>query len=336
MQASGSYAPGAISPTASLRVSEHHGSGAASISVPNAFTIGHSGVACSQSFWPAGVSTQGSVTAPSGPLVAQSRSVQGVSTQGSVTAPSGPLVAQSRSVQAEQKVGLRDESLVARLQAEVEQLRREAATRDEVMADSAKELHETRESRAQLQHELESLRAETHRMSSELSLVRMARDQIESAAAASQAELEDVRASRGRLTPGLPRDRTASGSSTPSRLGSRPPVVRQGTRERSPSVNVPRTSEQSSNIGPRRASKDEIDGRLLDFLDRSDCSIAFRRMNRGWYVFKRNDEGGPDRCVELSLVNNKLMAQVEVQTHEKGWNNGRPGAIERFVAHFAA
>ena len=88
-----------------------------------------------------------------------------------------------------------------------------------------------------------------------------------------------------------------------------------------------------------RVAKDEIDSRLLDFLEQSNCALTFRRMNRGWYAFRRMDDVCPasgDRCVELSLVNNKLMAQVEVQTHERGWNNGRPGAIERFVAHFAS
>merc|ERR1712070_320567 len=141
-------------------------------------------------------------------------------------------------------------------------------------------------------------------------------------------EIEQVRASKGRVTPTPP-----TGTSTPSRFGARPPAGRQGVRERSLSNNAPALSERS------RVAKDEIDSRLLDFLEQSDCTLTFRRMNRGWYAFRRMDDVGPtsgDRCVELSLVNNKLMAQVEVQTHERGWNNGRPGAIERFVAHFAA
>lgn len=277
MQASTSYAPGAASPLASLRVGEKHVGGPASLTAPIGVPRPRSGSSGNLSFMPTGIASQGSVCAP-------------------------PQT--------------HDEGLVARLQLEVEQLRREVLTRDGQMAESAKHLREANENRETLRKEVESLRAERQQLSSELELLRMEREGM---APESRVEIEEVRASKGRVTP------TPPGTSTPSRFGARPPAGRQ----RSLSNNAPTS----------RVAKDEIDSRLLDFLDQSDCALTFRRMNRGWYAFRRMDDVGPisgDRCVELSLVNNKLMAQVEVQTHERGWNNGRPGAIDRFVAHFAA
>lgn len=293
VQASTSYAPGVVSPLATLRVGEKYVGGPASLTAPIGVPHPRSGSSGNLSFMPTGVASQGSVCAPSNSSGAQSRPPQ-----------------------------THDE--VARLQLEVEQLRREVLTRDGQMAESAKELREANENREHLMKEVESLRAEREQMSSELALLRMDREQFEGMAPESRVEIEDVRASKGRVTPVPP-----TGTSTPSRFGARPPAGRQGVRERSLSNNAPAS----------RVAKDEIDGRLLDFLEQSDCALTFRRMNRGWYAFRRVDDVGPisgDRCVELSLVNNKLMAQVEVQTHERGWNNGRPGAIERFVAHFAA
>jgi hypothetical protein len=293
MQASTSYAPGVVSPLASLRVGEKYVGGPASLTAPIGVPHPRSGSSGNLSFAPTGVASQGSVCSPSNSSGAQSWPSQA-----------------------------HDEGLVARLQLEVEQLRREVLTRDSQMAESAKELREANENRENLMKEVESLRAERHQLSSELALLRMDREQYEGMAPESRVEIEEVRASKGRVTPSPP-----TGTSTPSRFGARPP--RQGMRERSLSNNAPAS----------RVAKDEIDSRLLDFLEQSDCALTFRRMNRGWYAFRRMDDVGPisgDRCVELSLVNNKLMAQVEVQTHERGWNNGRPGAIERFVAHFAA
>jgi len=283
MQISGSYAPGMMSPVASLRVGEKHVGG--SLTAPNGVPRPRSGSSGNLSFVPTGIPSQGSVSAP----------------------------VQSRPQ-------THDEASAARLQQEVEQLRREVIIRDSQMAESAKELREAGDNREKMMREIESLRADNNQMSSELALVRMEREQVEGMAPESRVEIEEVRALKGRMTPSAP----PTGTSTPSRFGARPPAGRQ----RSSSNNVPVS----------RVAKDEIDGRLLDFLEQSDCALTFRRMNRGWYAFRRMDDVGPasgDRCVELSLVNNKLMVQVEVQTHEKGWNNGRPGAIERFVAQFA-
>jgi len=96
--------------------------------------------------------------------------------------------------------------------------------------------------------------------------------------------------------------------------------------------------ERTSNRSPARA-KDEIDARLAEYLDKTPCNLCFRRLNRGWYAFRRADEtkafGSSDRSAEIMVVNGKLMARLEATHTDKGWNNGKLGTIERFCAHFA-
>uniref|UniRef100_A0A7S2AIG0 Uncharacterized protein n=1 Tax=Alexandrium andersonii TaxID=327968 RepID=A0A7S2AIG0_9DINO len=85
---------------------------------------------------------------------------------------------------------------------------------------------------------------------------------------------------------------------------------------------------------PASAKGDEVDARLLDYVARSQCSLQFKRLNRGFYAFKRADEPGPipaDRTIEISIVNGKLMVKMEPSSHDPGWNNGKAGPIERFV-----
>lgn len=90
---------------------------------------------------------------------------------------------------------------------------------------------------------------------------------------------------------------------------------------------------------PRAKAVDDIDERLLTFLESTPCSLQFRRINRGWYQFwplalgVSSKPGHADaKHVELSIVNGKLMARMEPLSLDPGWNKGRPGAIERFVA----
>lgn len=88
-----------------------------------------------------------------------------------------------------------------------------------------------------------------------------------------------------------------------------------------------------------KEGKDEIDARLQEFLERTECGLVFRRLNRGWYAFRRAEERGPrfdERNLELSIVNGKLMARMEPSTHDPGWNNGKLGPIDRFVTSCAA
>jgi len=90
----------------------------------------------------------------------------------------------------------------------------------------------------------------------------------------------------------------------------------------------------------RGSAKDDVDAKLLDFLQNTDCNLVFRRKNRGWYLFRHADESGKpssnDRSVEMSIVNGKLMARVEPSgPHDKGWNNSKLGPVERFVNFFS-
>lgn len=119
----------------------------------------------------------------------------------------------------------------------------------------------------------------------------------------------------------------AEAAAAPDRLSVRAPGGNMSSRRGAEPL-VPSTPH---------SAKDDIDARLHDFLDRNDCVLAFRRLNRGWYSFRhREDRGSPnDLCVEISIVNGKLMAKLEATTHDRGWNNGKLGPIERFVASYS-
>mmetsp|Transcript_41892 Transcript_41892/g.98200 ORF Transcript_41892/g.98200 Transcript_41892/m.98200 type:complete len:405 (-) Transcript_41892:25-1239(-) len=82
--------------------------------------------------------------------------------------------------------------------------------------------------------------------------------------------------------------------------------------------------------------KDEIDERLVEYLESSRCPLHFKRVNRGWYQFWSMGKAGQRRHVELSLVNGKLVARSEASMQEEAWNCGKPGAIERFALAVAA
>jgi len=88
----------------------------------------------------------------------------------------------------------------------------------------------------------------------------------------------------------------------------------------------------------RRGSRDEVEPRLREFIEKTKCGLIFRQLNRGWYAFRRADDKGPqsnDRHVSISIINGKLMVTLEPSTHDPGWNFGKPGPIEKFVAkHF--
>lgn len=95
----------------------------------------------------------------------------------------------------------------------------------------------------------------------------------------------------------------------------------------------------SQSLSASTKARDEIDARLLEFLSVSKCPLRFRRVNRGWYQFFT--VGVPmkpalAKHVEVSIVNGKLMMRMEASTHDPGWNGGRPGAVERFVAAFSS
>eukprot|EP00408_Alexandrium_pacificum_P027963 CAMPEP_0171183546 /NCGR_PEP_ID=MMETSP0790-20130122/15333_1 /TAXON_ID=2925 /ORGANISM="Alexandrium catenella, Strain OF101" /LENGTH=487 /DNA_ID=CAMNT_0011648523 /DNA_START=100 /DNA_END=1565 /DNA_ORIENTATION=+ len=125
---------------------------------------------------------------------------------------------------------------------------------------------------------------------------------------------------------------------------------RRAAAEAAQSVNAVGRSTSRANGGSARnkespgtsrpaSAKDEIDSRLLDYVSRSECGIVFKRLNRGFYTFRRGDENGPvsaDRTIEITIVNGKLMIKMEPSSTHPGWNNGKAGPIERFVTKMMA
>lgn len=281
---------------------------------------------------PGGPSTQGVFTTaqlapPTKPLSQTSHSVAAI--QAAVPWV-GPTIRAAPRQEATSSLGghertavLEDAVVVARLQAELEQFRVAAAEREQRMVEITTGLQEERESRARAEREKEELSAQVALMAAEINIERVAREQAEAAASESQAVLQQERARCSRQA--------------------------QPAHERSPSARPPAVSRMASRGSSRDrfatgytdlAGKDDIDSRLLGWLEQNGASLTFRRKNRGWYAFRRTDETGPlsaDRCVELSIVSSgKLMAKVEPSANDAGWNNGKCGAMERFVAYFSA
>lgn len=259
------------------------------------------------------------------------------------------------------------------LQEQLDKLRHASAVQQEQIGELFQELKEAREGKLRLQCEVDSARSASSRLSEELSRERMAREQAEAAAAQGQQALErnlaerEVWPSHGDPAAGAYAPSCNRGACTASFGKFRPPSAppassSPGDRpDRAPEVAAPlglaaaATSVQpadnegdrtatdrrpSRSLRPRGSAKDDIDARLFDFLQNTDCSLVFRRKNRGWYLFRQADEGGrpssDDRSVELSIVNGKLMARVEPSgPHDKGWNNGKLGPLERFVTFFS-
>lgn len=67
---------------------------------------------------------------------------------------------------------------------------------------------------------------------------------------------------------------------------------------------------------------DPIETRLEAFYNSTGSSIQFYRINQGFYRFG-------ETIVALDIINHKLMARTE-----DGWNRGKFGAIERFLAQY--
>lgn len=87
----------------------------------------------------------------------------------------------------------------------------------------------------------------------------------------------------------------------------------------------------------RRPSRDEVEEKLSEYLANSPhCMLEFCRLNQGWYQYRHaTDSSVPQKCIEMSVVNGKLMVKLEPTSHDKGWNNGKPGHIDRFVSQFS-
>jgi len=109
----------------------------------------------------------------------------------------------------------------------------------------------------------------------------------------------------------------------------------RAARERAETVMAEQQQAMLNLPAGRRGSRDEVEPRLREFIEKSKCNLIFRQLNRGWYAFRRADEKGPqsnDRHVAISIINGKLMVTLEPSTHDPGWNFGKPGPIEKFVA----
>jgi len=114
--------------------------------------------------------------------------------------------------------------------------------------------------------------------------------------------------------------------------------MERAARERAETVMAEQQQAMLTLPAGRRGSRDEVEPRLREFVEKSKCNLIFRQLNRGWYAFRRADDKGPqtnDRHVAISIINSKLMVTLEPSTHDPGWNFGKPGPIEKFVAkHF--
>jgi hypothetical protein len=240
------------------------------------------------------------------------------------------------------------------LKAEIESLRRSVTAQEDRIVQLTKDLqasHENerrlKESEHKMGRDLEVARNEVAHLSEELRRERMAREQADFAAqeALLSADRASQAAQEAKLLQSQAHDRSAGTSSgrrtpadhrNPQQRGrdSSMDTRRQKSQPQQPSTPTGDTRRGAGADRPKSA-KDEIDGRLQDLLERTDVGITFRRLNRGWYAFRKKGEKGPlsgDRSVEVSIVNGKLMARLEPSTHDNGWNNGKLGPIERFAA----
>jgi len=225
------------------------------------------------------------------------------------------------------------------LQAEVETLRRSVAAQEDKMLQLARQLQVSQENERKLAAELEVARGEMGRLSEDLRSERLGREQAE--AAVTEAERMQMAAPGGRQDNMWQGNSGARNSAGRTRGSKEVSSDRLQAQERTPNSTVGSIGGAGGLASGRRGSarpqsaKDEIDGRLREYLERSECGLLFRRLNRGWYSFRIRGERGPpsnDASVEISIVNGKLMARLEPSTHDAGWNNGKLGTIERFVA----
>mmetsp|Transcript_52075 Transcript_52075/g.82801 ORF Transcript_52075/g.82801 Transcript_52075/m.82801 type:complete len:404 (+) Transcript_52075:51-1262(+) len=236
------------------------------------------------------------------------------------------------------------------VKAETESLRRSMAAQEDRIMQLTKDLQESNENARKIGVELEASRDEAMRCAEELRLERAARELAEAQLLEARMAAEVQRAANRENVGGSNGRRTPTGRGSPQRgaSASRRALAERNSpqRGRDPSLDErwPTSTKPNSPIADNasnyrnsrpHAAKDEIDGRLFDFLDRADHDLLFRRLNRGWYSFRNKGDRGPlsnDRSVEISIVNGKLMAKLEPSTHDPGWNNGKVGTIERFVA----
>lgn len=201
----------------------------------------------------------------------------------------------------------------------------------------------------QLREALQASRANEVRLQAEL---QAAKEQIQHLAAAleqekcARAEAALAQTKKAEASPRSPRtpkspQRVARAPASPRRAESRgkePAEDHRGSRSdvvpsARPVGERPRVTRRgSSPAALRRVAKDEVDTKLSEYLASSPhCQLEFCRLNQGWYQFRHVDAAIETKCLEMSIVNGKLMVKFEPTNHDRGWNNGKVGPIDRFV-----
>mmetsp|Transcript_6062 Transcript_6062/g.13423 ORF Transcript_6062/g.13423 Transcript_6062/m.13423 type:complete len:390 (-) Transcript_6062:142-1311(-) len=258
--------------------------------------------------------------------------------------------------------------------ADVEELQKTVAEQADKIAQLTKELAKAKESESKLRMEADLARDEASRLVEELRREKTAREQLEgmatrAAAAADRApsasKEKPVAAAAAPRSASVRQRKSVNGpamaNSVSSARGARPESsapstarrVTEGTRS-STALGTGRRSQSplaqsASQAGTASAAnmtatktdgkpavaKDDIDVRLQDFVERSECNLAFKRLNKGFYTVRRPGANA-DHHVEVSIVNGKLMVKLESSTTEPGWNNGKLGPVEKFVAFYTS
>lgn len=232
------------------------------------------------------------------------------------------------------------------LHREVEALRNTLKKHDEHLQRLQLELKASRENEGKLSSEVEMARSEIERLTQEIQTERDARNRAETATFEQQRVLQQTpggtrTAGEDMLGSGMDGGGAASRKTGPTGIGgsagrrdgtSRSRRTKEGGSGDAP---VARQSPPPAVPASGRFKNDEIEPRLREFLEKSKCNLQFRQLNRGWYAFRRADDSSrnaEERSIEVSIVNGKLMVTLQPSTHDAGWNNGKPGPIERFVA----
>lgn len=207
------------------------------------------------------------------------------------------------------------------------------------------ELEASKANEAKLQEELRAAKSEIEHLLRVLAIERANREQAEA-----RDKVESVNKRYDSVEPSEARRAPQARSKTPSRkaregelsAGSTPvSMLRspEAPRPASPSRGSPGAGRGGAGSAKKKGmTEDEVDAKLNDYLATSPhCRLEFRRLNRGWYEFRRIDEERPEtRCVEMTMVNGKLMVRLEPTTHDAGWNHGKLGPIDRFVMAYSS
>lgn len=206
-----------------------------------------------------------------------------------------------------------------------------------------KQLEESRSNETRLQEELAAAKSEISRLAEALW-----KKQLRTAPAAPAAPVEsvdlDVPREVPRATALAARGPLVERTAEPFRLKSTERLGRAENRrgsESSEANSAPLSYRKPLRRGAspviRRPSRDEVEEKLSDYLANSPhCKLEFCRLNQGWYQYRHaTDSSVPQKCIEMSVVNGKLMVKLEPTSHDRGWNNGKLGPIDRFVSQFS-